>query len=155
MKFWELTAAFREYQEALRAVLASPRWTDPYGNWFDSMETIVAMQNREILDRPVPLELSRELCQRCDAVFVLWPDETTLRRYQKGATGFSDQVCLRKFSAVEVHERFGPAVIEEISEYSSATVAGENQGEPNKGPERNAGATSISTTEPLPGVAHP
>lgn len=132
MKFWELTSAFREDQESLRAVLTSPRWFDPYGKWLAAMETIVAVQDRKILDRPLPLELSRELCQRCDTVFVLWPDETTLRCYQKRDDGFSEHDSLPKFSAVEVHDRFGPAVIEEVSEYGSATVAREDQDRPTK-----------------------
>ena len=121
MKFWEVVSAFREDPKLLRSVLASPRWRDQYWQHFMQWDVLVDTQQREILDEPVPMDLTREICQKVQLSFVLRRDPrgTWLRSYLPGRNSEDN---LPKLSALDVHERYGPAVIEEVREYGSARV---------------------------------
>jgi hypothetical protein len=116
MRCWELLSGFREFADIVRLVASTEQWRDPYLALFDRRHDLVAKQRREILDAPVPHEFTREVCRRVPLNFVLSASGDTLRRAQSLVTG-------SPLSALEVHERFGPAVIEEVLEYGSAAVA--------------------------------
>ena len=124
MKLWQLLSAFSSEQQVLREVLALPRWREPYLRLFESFGQLVASQDRATLDIDVPLELTRQVFGNSVAKFVLWPTPENLREFREGGTGYKEQVSLPKLSALEVHERFGPAVLEEVREYGSAFIGG-------------------------------
>ena len=76
-----------------------------------------------MLDQLVPLELTREICQRSSRKFVLWPCASNLREDLPHSYGYKEQANLPKLTILEVHDRYGPAIIQEIREYGSAYVA--------------------------------
>jgi hypothetical protein len=110
MKFWEVVSAFRE-----------DRKLDQYWQHFMKWDVLVDTQQRDILDQSVPLDLTREICQEVQLSFVLSRDarSTWLR---SNLPGRNSERNLPKLSALDVHERYGPAVIEEVREYGSARV---------------------------------
>ena len=125
MKFWEVISGFRDGIEAeiVRSVLGSPRWRDRYWEHLLNFDVLVAAQRREVLDQAVPLELTREICQRSPAKFVLSSGTSSLREYLPRSHDYKEQVNLPKLTILEVHDRYGPAIIEEIREYGSAYVS--------------------------------
>ena len=125
MKFWEVIAGFRDGVEAeiVRSVLGSPPWRDRYWVHLLNFNVLVDTQRREILDQVVPLELTREICQRSPARFVLWPTASNLREYLAPSHGYKEQANLPKLTILEIHDCYGPAIIEEIREHGSAGVA--------------------------------
>jgi hypothetical protein len=123
MKFWEVVSGFREYPEIVRSVLTSARWKSEYLGHLEDMAHLVRTQNRDVLDRLVPLEMTREICQQLPTAYVLWPNSKNLREYRHGSAGYAEQASLQKLTALDVHERYGPAVLEEVHEYGSATIA--------------------------------
>ena len=124
MKFWELVSCFRGDSEAqiVRSVVGSPRWRDQYWDNLLNFDGLVQEQRRDILDQVVPLQLTREICQRSSAKFVLWPTASILREYSPLSGGCAPQAELAKLTILEVHDRYGPAVIEEVREYGSACI---------------------------------
>jgi hypothetical protein len=79
---------------------------------------LVAKAARAQLDEPVPLELTRQICLACTTQFYLSPGEEVLRSYKP-----NDTTATEVLSALQVHELYGPAVIEEVLERGSAKVA--------------------------------
>jgi len=125
MKFWELVSCFRGGAEAqiVRSVAASPRWRDRYWDDLLNFGSLIEEQRRDILDQVVPLQFTREKCHRSTAKFVLWPSASILREYLPLSDGRAKQAELPKLTILEVHDRYGPAVIEEVREYGSACIA--------------------------------
>jgi hypothetical protein len=125
MKFWEVISGFRDGTEAeiVRSVLGSPSWRDRYWEHLLSFDGLVDTQRRDVLDQLVPLGLTREICQRSPAKFVLWPTASNLREYLPRSYGGNEQAKLPKLTILEVHDRYGPAIIEEIREKGSAYVS--------------------------------
>jgi hypothetical protein len=117
MMFWELVSAFRDFPGVLRKVLSGDRWREPYLAWHDGIKALVAGQDRTALDALVPFELSREVAAGCDLRFLYDPAERLLRAVGRGPVPGSGAL---EMSAVEVHDRFGGAVIEEVLERGSA-----------------------------------
>ncbi len=113
MKFWQLISAFRSEPAVLKAVLADPDWAE-FGDWYARFESIVADQDRITLDTPVPDALARAVASRSSQTFQLTSDGTLCI-----ACGDSDA---EKLSAVDVLERFGGAVIEDVHEYGSVQI---------------------------------
>ena len=124
MTFWELVSCFRggAETEILRSVVGSAHWRDRYREDLLNFDALVERQRRDILDQPVPLELTREICERSSAKFVLWPGASTLCEYLPRSYAYEQQAELPKLTILEVHERYGPAAIEEVREYGSARV---------------------------------
>ena len=123
MKLWEVISGFREYPKIVSSVLSSDRWKNPYESYLKNWDDLVSAQHRDILDQLVPLELTREICEKCPNLYVLWPDETNLRQYHQKSAGYAEQKHLPKLTAIKVHDTYGPAVFEEVHEYGSVTVA--------------------------------
>jgi len=114
---------FSEYPEIVRSVLTSAKWKSEYSRHLEDIERLVSSQRRDVLDWLVPLELTREICRKLPSAYVLWPDSKNLREYRPGSAGYAEQAGLPKLTALDVHDRYGPAVLEEVQEYGSATIA--------------------------------
>ena len=115
MKFWELVSAFRSESSLLETVIAehaSPEFRSQYAKF----DQFVHDQNRVILDATVPDELVRQIASRSLLTFSL--DSTGILR----ASGSSH--VGRTLSALDVVERFGGSVIEEVLERGSSHVGG-------------------------------
>src|SRR4051812_16834048 len=108
MTFWELVSAYSEYSEIMNAVLTAPQWKVHYASHLENWSALVNSQQRDILDQPVPLELTREICEKLSNLYVLWPDSTTLVQAE-----YYKHKDLPKLTALNVHEHYGPAVFEE------------------------------------------
>jgi hypothetical protein len=120
MKLWETVSAFREFPTALAEVFRSDRWSATYGDSFSRYAELVRTQDRATLDGHLPVELTREIAQRCDGLqFCFSPDTSSLRRATRALPADAGLVTL---TALDVHDRFGGSVIEEVLEYGSATV---------------------------------
>jgi hypothetical protein len=125
MKFWEVISGFSNgiESEIVHSVLGAPSWRDRYWEHLLNFDVLVDTQRRDVLDQVVPLELTREICRRSPAKFVLWPTASNLREYLPCSCGYNEQARLPKLTILEVHDRYGPAIIEEIRERGSAYVA--------------------------------
>jgi len=119
MQFWELVSAFRGWPDLLREVLASEPWRRDYFALHERYNQLVERQDRDVLDAPVPLELSREVATRCPQRFAFDPASRLLRCAWPDAPAAAHLVEL---SASEVHDRFGGSVIEEVFEKGSARI---------------------------------
>jgi hypothetical protein len=121
MKLWEAVSAFREFKTVLAEVFASDRWRSMHGVDFARYDELVRTQDRATLDSHLPVELTREIARRCDALqFSFSSDTGLLRRATPGLAAEAGEITL---TALDVHDRFGGWVIEEVLEYGSATVA--------------------------------
>ena len=121
MKFWELVSAFREAPEPLREVLTSDRWGEPYGRWYAAFDRLVTEQDRSVLDAIVPLELSREVALRCPLAIFYVAALGVLRHVLPDGLDDKGQPLL-ELTALEVHDQYGGAIIEEILEYGSVAA---------------------------------
>jgi hypothetical protein len=120
MKFWEAVSAFREFKTALAEVFSSARWSAIHGDRFTRYDELVRTQDRTALDSYLPVELTREIARRCDGLqFCFSPDTGSLRRATPALAADAGAIAL---TALDVHDRFGGSVIEEVLEYGSATV---------------------------------
>lgn len=120
MKFWETLSAFREFPSALAEVFGSDRWSATYGDSFLRYAELVRTQDRATLDSHLPVELTRQIAQRCDGLqFCFSTDTGSLRRTTLALPAEAGMITL---TALDVHDRFGGSVIEEVLEYGSATV---------------------------------
>ncbi|HET9314071.1 MAG TPA: hypothetical protein VFQ51_00720 [Vicinamibacteria bacterium] len=114
MKLWELVSAFREHGAIVRDVLAGERWRDPYLGRFDRFDSLVQSQDRGTLDEVLPVELTREVAARIPDRYV-YDAERVLRKATSDARG-------EVLTTLEVHDRFGGSLIEEVLEYGSARM---------------------------------
>lgn len=115
MKFWEVMSVFRESNDLLASVFNRDEWRDPYYDWFQRINDLVSSQNREILDFPVPYELTKEIAKEIITIYYLDESTGNLRADNFGANNNS----IREMTTLEVHDSFGGAVIEEIHEKGS------------------------------------
>ena len=113
MKFWEVISAFRDRKDILEDVFRGSKWRDQYWDIFLNFDTLVARQDRQVLDALIPLELSQEIADRYPGTFFFDPEEKSLRTVK------NHQRCT-EMTAREVHDRFGGSVLEEVFEYGSA-----------------------------------
>ena len=116
MRFWELASVFRPPSTILREVLGRPEWRSTYGLSLQRLEELVEQQDREILDAPVPVELSRAVAAIDDRTWSLQLGTLRLRTEHAGAPGE------RVLSTLEVHDLFGGSVLEEVLDFGSARV---------------------------------
>ena len=120
MKLWEAVRAFREFRIVLADVFGSEQWNASYGDGFSRFDHLVRAGDRATLDSHLPLELTREIARRCDGFqFYFLPETGLLHRATPGSAAEGGAI---KLTALEVHDRFGGSVIEEVLEYGSATV---------------------------------
>lgn len=120
MKFWETLSAFREFPTALAEVFGSDRWGATYGDSFSRYAELVRIQDRAALDSHLPIELTREIAQRCDGLMFCFSTETgSLRRTTRELPAEAGVIIL---TALDVHDRFGGSIIEQVLEYGSATI---------------------------------
>jgi len=120
MKFWEMVSAFRERKDILEKVLHSSMWQAEFWNHYRDFESLDKRQDRQILDAPVPIELSREIAAQChDFIFHFDPEKGTLHRILSNST-CQDSYPL--MTALDVHDKFGGSIIEEVIEKGSANV---------------------------------
>jgi hypothetical protein len=119
MRFWELVSAFRDWPDVLRDVLATDPWRRDYLALYERFNELVERQDRDILDAPVPLDLSREVSARCPQRFIFDPASRALRCTGPGEPSVADLVTM---TALQIHDRFGGSVIEEVFEKGSARI---------------------------------
>ncbi len=118
MKFWEVLSAFRSREDILRDVFSREEWRDVYLELYTNSAQLIRDQERSILDAPVPVELSREIASKFDERFVFDP-RTRILQSSHPLTASPDGL---KMSALEVHDRFGGWVIEEVLESGSLHI---------------------------------
>lgn len=122
MKFWELTSAFREEEYILKAVLQQGKWKS-FNDNYENLETIVRKQNREILDKEIPYQLAFEVCSRSQQKFWYYPNrEPSLLSTFPWQLKSSNEL-FEILNAVDVLNRFGGSIIEEVREKSYTEVA--------------------------------
>jgi len=119
MKFWEVLSGFRNWREVVLRVLNLAEWQEPYLGWYHRRNELVEDQNREILDALVPAELTREIVKQIPEYYFFDEDSRNLRANQ---VGMSESDNVSRMTALEVHDQFGGAFIEEIQEYGSAVI---------------------------------
>jgi len=115
MKFWELVSAFCSEPNLLDAVFGKHP-DHGFSAHYTNFDALVANQNRDILDAAIPDDLFLFVATRSTQTFSLSADGT-LRSAQHASTG-------QILSAIDVVNRFGGSVIEEVHEYGSARVGG-------------------------------
>lgn len=119
MKFWELTSAFRTEKENLETVFAKDCWKK-YRIAYENLNSIVARQDRDLLDEVVPFQLARDVCALSKLKFYLYYQEMPHHLYTREPEHPGDYEVL---NASEVLLRFGGRYIEEVLEYGMAYVA--------------------------------
>lgn len=118
MKFWELISAFRSEKENLNSVLDKPEWKE-YKVQFQNIDEIVNQQNRKVLDKEIPFQLSKEVCEKSELKFYLYYEKKPqmITSWKKG----NDE----KFEIVtplDILLRYGGRFIEETLERSISEV---------------------------------
>jgi hypothetical protein len=117
MRFWELVSAYRSEALMLQRLLDTERWRTPYGHWLEELDRLLNEQRRDVLDADVPVELARAAAAESSMTFSLdadgWlrKDDSVARRSKR-----------QTVTALEVHDRYGGSIIEEVLEYGSAFV---------------------------------
>ena len=118
MKFWELTSTFRTEPHILDAVLSDPQWL-PFQIAYTQFSTLVATQDRTILDAEVPDALARSVASQSQLRFRHYPEMKLLRLLERDF--FPGQVS-EELNALEVYDRFGGSCMEEVLEKGSCVV---------------------------------
>ncbi len=140
MKLWETVSAFRDFGSVLQDVFGSERWRASYGASYARFDELVRAQDRSLLDAELPIELTREIAARCPHLQFRLTEDGWLRRHLSNARFRDGGEAL---SAIEVHDRFGGSLIEEVLERGSTRI----QKEPNQSLQRNASTGSASNFE--------
>lgn len=115
MKLWELISAFRSEQPHLDSVFA-PRSNYPLSEAYADFDSIVEKQERAVLDSVVPAQIIREVAAGSCQVFSLSSDGV-LRGFSASSTDMA-------LTALQVVDRYGGSIIEEVNEKGSARVTG-------------------------------
>ncbi len=119
MKFWELTSAFRTEHENLKTVFAKDCWKK-YSIAYENLDSIVANQDRDILDEIIPLQLAKEVCALSKLKFYLYYQAMPHHLYTGERAHHEDYEML---NALDILLRFGGNFIEEALEYGMAYVS--------------------------------
>lgn len=133
MKLRELLSAFRSEEELLLSIFQQDNWREPFLGYY--LDRKHHLPKREILDMLVPLELSRQVCSNSKQLFFFKPAERQLFTYATPKKKFFEKITMRLsgipvapeeevavLTALDIHERFGGSIIEEVLEFGSATV---------------------------------
>jgi len=115
MKFREVVSAFRDREDILEEIFSSTKWQGDYWQIYKNYQRL----GREVLDAPVPIELSRAIAARYPVQFFFYPEKNLLREATIDHFPNDQRV---KITALEVHDRFGGSIIEEVFEKGSARV---------------------------------
>jgi hypothetical protein len=115
MKFWELISAFREFEGDVAAVLSSPKWKQPFGEWNAQRSSLIQGQDREKLDSEVPDALVFEVASAVGDKLSLYLEDGWLRCRPLSAHA-------QRLSSLEIVIRYGGAVLEEALEHGLAQV---------------------------------
>jgi membrane protease YdiL (CAAX protease family) len=123
MKVWEAVSAFDRTSPGLTfSVVSREPWCGEYLPLFTPLGTPI--HEREILDRFLPVALTRETAALSKISLCLESNPEWGNKYllgaSRGGSGLGSRVD--EISAVDVHDRFGGAVIEEVLEKGSAWV---------------------------------
>lgn len=118
MKFWELTSVFRSETDNLKSVLKNDRWKK-FQNYYENLNSIVAKQDREILDEEIPFLLAKEVCELSNLKFYLYYKDNPqcLSSYKQDR----DQP-FEVLSPFDILVRYGGSFIEETLEKSYSEV---------------------------------
>jgi hypothetical protein len=119
MRFWELLSAFRSREDLLRDAFASRPWPEDYLSLYENRSQSIHQQDRGVLDAPVPWELSRSIAARFDQRFQFDPHDRTLRTGD--SPRFASAAAI-EMTALQVHDQFGGAYIEEVFESGSTRI---------------------------------
>lgn len=123
MTFWQAMSAFREHGSVLGEVFRADAWRDRFGAHYARFDDLVRVQNRAILDGELPTELTRDIAARCTRLRFTLSDDGWLRRSTSELSGDGKTTML---SALDVHDRYGGLIIEEVLEYGSARITHRN-----------------------------
>lgn len=118
MKLWELISTFRSEPHILDAVLSDPQWL-PFQTAYTQFSTLIATQNRTMLDAEVPDALAQAVASQSRLCFRHYPAMKLLRLLEPDF--FPEQVS-QELNALEVYERFGGSCMEEVLEKGSCVV---------------------------------
>lgn len=118
MKFWELISVFRSEKKLLDSVLKKPEWKE-FREDFLGINEIINSQNRKTLDKKVPFQLAKEVCEKSKLKFYLYYESNPqmLTTWQKGTDEKFEIV-----SPLDILLRFGGEFIEETLEKSISEV---------------------------------
>jgi hypothetical protein len=120
MTLWEAVSAFRHEKGALDEVFGGATWRGAYLDSYGRFSVAVAENDRALLDSPLPLELTREIAARCRSMkFVYSPSEGLL---VAAGPATATRAGREMLTALDVHDRFGGWLIEEVLEFGSARV---------------------------------
>lgn len=123
MKLWEAVSAFDRTSPGLTfSVVSRQPWRGEYLPLFTPIGTPI--HEREVLDRFLPVALTHEIAALSEIKFFLESDPEWGNMYLLSASrrGSSLGSHIDPISSVDVHDRFGGAVIEEVLEKGSAWV---------------------------------
>jgi len=118
MKFWELISAFRSEADNLETVLKNERWKK-YRNYYENINSIIAKQERGILDEEIPFHLAKEVCELSKLKFYLYYKDQPhcLSSYKQDT-----EQPFEELSPFDILVRFGGSFIEETLEKSISEV---------------------------------
>jgi len=119
MKMWEVVSAFRDRQDILYSVFSRDEWRTRYLESYLNFDQLVDRQDRQILDAQVPIELTHEIAALYPVSFEFDPKSFTLWKHSSNSCVAEGHIQL---TALQVHDHFGGAWIEEVFEYGSAHV---------------------------------
>lgn len=118
MKFGELIAAFGTETGILKHVFGKDCWKK-YGMYYENLETIVANQDRKIVDEEVPFQLVKEVCELSKLEFYLYYKEIP---HRLTATKLETTEEYEVVNASEILVRFGGHFIREALERNGVEV---------------------------------
>ncbi len=118
MKFWELTSTFRTEPHILDVVPSDPQWL-PFQSAYAQFSTLIATQDRTILDAEVPDALARAVANQSQLRFRYYPEMKLLRLVEPDF--FPGQIS-QELNALEVYDRFGGSCMEDVLEKGSCIV---------------------------------
>ncbi len=118
MKFWHLTSIFRSEKELLKQTLNQSRWQKYHNNYL-TLDHIVQIQDRQILDEEIPDELAIEMCSKSQIKFWFYGQLTPplLSSYK-----FADTSPVDELTTKEAYLKFGGYNLEEACEKSYTEI---------------------------------
>jgi hypothetical protein len=112
MRLWELTSVCRDERHLLERLGDRPEWTELL-RWALDSDRLVAVEDREKLDRELPDEACRHVLRESQHRYYLSEGYVRIRPW-----GSVEAVL----SAVDVLDRYGGHVLEDVHEYGLVKV---------------------------------
>jgi hypothetical protein len=109
MKFWELVSVCRSDKDILERMAEVPEGIT-FLNWYRDFGDLVRRQDRQKLDQELPDVVSRHVLEANNVRY----------RVERGLIIRARSEPPGEFSAVEIFDRYGGSVLEEVQEYGSA-----------------------------------